>query len=116
MEEEFLISGPQGNLVEANLQGRVGCFRLRNGCCLVPHKGEKGRAAVSDVNWELFQKQIRKTSSCSVCGKRFFFTVELGNYLRKMENFSLKKIKDINYPLLVAMPLFFKKTPFEENN
>lgn len=72
-----------------------------------PHKREKGCAAVSDVNWELIQKQIRKTSSRSVCGKRFLQIVELCNYIIKMENFSLKKIKDNTYPLLVAMPLIF---------
>lgn len=53
VEEEFLISCPQGDLVKANLQDRVWVFTTLK--LILPDTTQKreGLAAISDVNREL---------------------------------------------------------------
>ena len=74
----------------------------------MPHKREKGLAAVSDVTWELIQKQIRKTSSCSVCRERVFLDFWTLRLHHRDGKFFLKK--DQRYYLFVTgNAIFFFK-------
>lgn len=66
-----------------------------------PTQKREGLADVSDVNWEWIRATNKEDQlSRTVYGKRFFEILELRDYIAKMGTFSLKKIKDINYPFV----------------